>query len=427
MPPEPHHRTAVFGVAVNYPYVTHALFVVPLRMHFGGDIFILTILDTLPLEVVELYAEQRVIARNMACLKDCTGASLVVKRFVQIADLCGAYEMCLSVDLRDVLFQADPFPMVLPPNPVHDLVLHCEDDRVPLGASHFNRIWMGLCYGGRFMNEVSRRCVINSGVVFGTSRAFNFLAEQLPTNCTHRKFEESGGTFHGKDQTTLNWLYYSGRFRNQSAPSAILHSPTASNNYTVHAAANMRYDPDWQRNGRRRWRLDYSWPDRMPFVQYNYDMRTPIPVLHQYDVDEWIRDFLTLWLTSVQSRARGHAEITGRWDQKIDALNETAVLTELFALIALEAPLTGRILPHDAHHAGKASIPKACEMYVRRWSELHVQRANATNPLKTKALQPSGADLRSVRNSLVEKFCYQHSCKRAQPGEPRSAMICAAR
>ena len=128
-----------------------------------------------------------------------------------------------------------------------------------------------------------------------------------------------------------------------------------------------------------------------------------------------------------------HAEITegsavtGRWDQKIDALNETAVLTELFALIALEAPLTGRILPHDAHHAGKASIPKACEMYVRRWSELHVQRANATNPLKTKALQPSGADLRSVRNSLVEKFCYQHSCKRAQPGEPRSAMICAAR
>ena len=97
------------------------------------------------------------IARNMACLKDCTGASLVVKRFVQIADLCGAYEMCLSVDLRDVLFQADPFPMVLPPNPVHDLVLHCEDDRVPLGASHFNRIWMGLCYGGRFMNEVRQK------------------------------------------------------------------------------------------------------------------------------------------------------------------------------------------------------------------------------------------------------------------------------
>ena len=135
-----------------------------------------------------------------------------IARWVQASHVCRlAYEYCMLVDLRDVLFQADPFaPLVHEHGHATDLVLSCEG--ATLMESHFSREWARKCYGAPFLWEHRERCIVNSGAIMGTPAVFELLAQELTHACPL-----TADVFHGRDQILLNGILYSGRLRNMYA------------------------------------------------------------------------------------------------------------------------------------------------------------------------------------------------------------------
>lgn len=69
----------------------------------------------------------------------------------------------LITDLRDVLFQDDPFS-----NEGAALEVVLEDKHVTIGAEPFNRRWIRGLYGRRVLNELANQTVSCSGTVLGT-------------------------------------------------------------------------------------------------------------------------------------------------------------------------------------------------------------------------------------------------------------------
>lgn len=154
---ETRSRTAVISTAVGYPWVRFATFIMPLRVHYAGDIVLIVDPDGLQADAAELCEQQRVAVTpfrgNVTCGKvQCPG--LVVARFHQIAELCAPYELCLATDMRDVIFQADPFATLLRPiGHAADLVLSCEDPAKSIGSSFFNAAWAKKCFGADFLRR----------------------------------------------------------------------------------------------------------------------------------------------------------------------------------------------------------------------------------------------------------------------------------
>lgn len=402
------HRTAVIAVGFGYDWARFALFIVPLRQHYDGDIFILTIPGSASPDVLRLFSEQRVQVRELACSKGCVwpkcgsckAEKVVVERFTEVAGICDvSYNMCLSTDLRDVVFQADPFAKLLANGSTHDVVLHCEDLSKRIGTSSFNRLWFSHCYGGRSMyTDIRFKCIINAGVIFATPRGFRALADEIPKPCTHRK-----NSFHGKDQVTLNWLYHGGHL-NKSGLSTMLYQ----RDDTRAVADSMRYNADAERNGRRRWRLDYAWPERMPFVQYEADMRTPVPLLHQYDIDRYIRDILELWLANVQERARGRL-----------AWNASAMTAAVLVHLAMGDPKATFV---ERLEAPRVSLPvlEACGMLNATWHGL-VSRIEADGLFSNGTWDGYGCrNGYSCTPSLIKRSSVHSFCTRARRSQSGS-------
>ena len=204
-----HGTTVVIAVASSYPWVRYATFILPLRVHYAGDV---TLLGDPPNELAPavrtLCEQQRVRLVALDAIKCKAGVvqcpEVVTARFAQVATLCRGYTLCLSTDLRDVIFQADPFASLLVStwtgsgvderqSRKHDLVLSCEDDSKPIGASFFNAGWARKCYGESYLAAVRRKCIINSGTIFGSPEVFEWLAQQLTAPCP-----QTAEVFHGR-------------------------------------------------------------------------------------------------------------------------------------------------------------------------------------------------------------------------------------
>lgn len=274
-------RTAVLAAAVGYPWVRFATFLMPLRVHYRGDIVLIVDPDLMDPEATRLCNEQRVDLRPIASAGLKCGKiqcpSLVVARFHMIAELCAPYELCLTTDMRDVIFQADPFASLLHPHGhPHDLVLSCEDPTKPIGKSFFNAAWAKKCYGVDFARSVSNKCIVNSGAIFGTPPVFRFLATELTRPCPL-----TAEVFHGRDQIILNWLEYTGMLAN------ISHTLQPRGEGIVNT---MRYVPPPTRSAYRRYTQHARWPAEMPFTIYNEDNRTASAVVHQYEIDRYLED-----------------------------------------------------------------------------------------------------------------------------------------
>jgi hypothetical protein len=125
------------------------------------------------------------------------------------------------------------------------------------------------CYGGgytHFAHKHYRSCVVNSGIVIATAPAFRALASVLNTPCPHAKTH-----FHGQDQIVLNFNLYSGGLAKFEA----LRKMVVQSRNGTGVVNNMRYNLLEQRERLRQWRLDFRWPDQLPFVQLNADGETP--------------------------------------------------------------------------------------------------------------------------------------------------------
>ena len=292
--------TAVIAAMIGYPWIRFATFVMPLRVHYRGDIVLITNRSSMSADTERLCREQRVIQAPVQAQYS-NDAAIVTGRFRQVALLCvqSRYQLCLTCDTRDSFFQGNPFVGMLLPDgsPRNEITLHCESHFMQLGHSIWNRNWMKMCYGEATMVEVYRKCIVSSAVVFGTPTAFALLADEMAKPCTPVGGNETDD-FHGKDQAQMNWLYYGGGFASR------LHGTGAKLLYdNSSVAVHMRYVPGRLRN--RMWHVrnasDVDWPSQLPILWttvLNYSASgvasnwvTPA-IVHQYDVDDNIATYL---------------------------------------------------------------------------------------------------------------------------------------
>jgi hypothetical protein len=84
-----------------------------------------------------------------------------------LVDCPTEYRSVMLTDVRDVLFQSDPFEQDLGPG----VCFFLEDERLTLGSEPHNRIWLERAYGKEIANELARLEISCSGVTIGTRGA----------------------------------------------------------------------------------------------------------------------------------------------------------------------------------------------------------------------------------------------------------------
>lgn len=107
-------------------------------------------------------------------------------------------EVVMVTDLRDVVFQRDPFA-----DPVGELELYLEDVRI--GDDYFNTRWLRQLYGGRALEGLLGQMVSCSGTVLGTSNGVLAYLTEMTVELS--RFRRAMGAH---DQAAHNRLLHDG-------------------------------------------------------------------------------------------------------------------------------------------------------------------------------------------------------------------------
>ena len=168
----------VLGAASGYTAPQVEPFVRSLRRYFSGDVAMLlnegdvelaTYLRSMGVDVV-------VPARDLNMVAP-FGNAMYVERYGYYAGYLARRETSpsrvLLTDVRDVIFQGDPF---CEPSSA-DLNFYVEHD-VPIG-DHATRVWLADAFGEGVAEALSGRTCICSGTILGTSAAVGWLCRTV--------------------------------------------------------------------------------------------------------------------------------------------------------------------------------------------------------------------------------------------------------
>ena len=124
-------------------------------------------------------------------------ARFVYYRFF-LQECGGNYDQVMLADIRDVLFQSDPFAFEMPDG----LAVFLEDPSQTIGTCPSNSAWMRLGFGKSVLDELAAKPISCAGTVFGTTAAIrNHVAQKVHIFC-QKKLRRS------IDQATHNYILY---------------------------------------------------------------------------------------------------------------------------------------------------------------------------------------------------------------------------
>lgn len=137
------------------------------------------------------------------------------------------YDRVLLADVRDVLFQADPFSEL----PVQGLAVSIEAAHSTLASQPWNALWLRTAYGAAVLEKIGKCPVSCSGVTYGDRAA---IARYL--DLMVREFFSLGwvATFQAGDQGMHNYLLWTGnlgafqQLHSLRSPIATLHDTDAT-------------------------------------------------------------------------------------------------------------------------------------------------------------------------------------------------------
>lgn len=132
----------------------------------------------------------------------------------------GEYEYVMLTDVRDVIFQKDPFDF-----PIGDS-LCCFSESEQIIHSPINVAWITEGFGGKTVEQIGRNTIVCSGTIIGsTARVLEFLDIFLDTAAQHFKtLPEGKKNSGGIDQGFFNYLVRTGAmpfsrvFQNDDGP-----------------------------------------------------------------------------------------------------------------------------------------------------------------------------------------------------------------
>lgn len=112
---------------------------------------------------------------------------------------CGAgYDRVMLTDIRDVLFQTDPFAFALPDG----LGVFSEDPGVTIGTSHHASVWVRHGYGRAVLDKLRHKPIFCAGTIFGTPAAVSDYCARALRLFYARK------TRWTIDQATFNYILH---------------------------------------------------------------------------------------------------------------------------------------------------------------------------------------------------------------------------
>jgi hypothetical protein len=112
---------------------------------------------------------------------------------------CGKdYDHVMLADIRDILFQRDPFAFEIP----EGLSVFLEDSRQTIGTNLSNSTWMREGYGEAVLKDLADKRIHCAGTIFGSPAVLLDYLDQVLRLYAARK------PLHTIDQTTHNYILH---------------------------------------------------------------------------------------------------------------------------------------------------------------------------------------------------------------------------
>ena len=242
-------RVRVLSAAVGYPSAEFDRFFSSLRSHYEGDVAIL-VYEMSDLEIFAKLKQYNVQVYKTSAAggpkksKEWKEVNRARWQFFQDACPPNEYDLCLTIDFRDALFQDDPFRDMEAGKP-GEALMHLYEHNMIMNDFHLNRAVK--CRGHN--TGMEGKIIVNAGGFIGTPEIFPQMVwwQGLPKPCD--------------DQVALNLGLYSGVFN----ATIITHRQGEGN------INNVAWGAEFRRDSRGR------------FLNRNC---FPSPVVHQFDLVE---------------------------------------------------------------------------------------------------------------------------------------------
>lgn len=211
--PGPQARNLVLGFAVGYNSAQLAPFVLSLQATgFTGDIVLF--LSETPPEAIDWLARHNVRVEPAEPYRYMGFHMAHARFFLYDAFLmrhqfpwpeAGRYANVFMSDVRDVVFQSDPFAA----QGERDLICCNESRNTPIGACDANSVWIRNMFGDETLARLADQPISCVGTILGTFAGtleylihMQLLSFEVPYNTRH---------MHGIDQGIHNIIIHSGR------------------------------------------------------------------------------------------------------------------------------------------------------------------------------------------------------------------------
>jgi len=206
--PAPIGRDAVLGLAMRYSVEQIAPFVKSLRRTgFDGDVILLV--SEVGDDVIRFLADWGVTAEPFETYNP-AGFYLALVRFFKYYEILmrgiyqkrARYDRVLLTDVRDVYFQARPFPETLE----HEVCFAMENPAQIIGTCPYNRGWIQAGFGDAVFTQIKDRRVTCSGTVLGSYAGI--MRYLLKMQMLAFKLNRGARRHCGIDQGIHNYMFY---------------------------------------------------------------------------------------------------------------------------------------------------------------------------------------------------------------------------
>jgi hypothetical protein len=243
-------KNLIMGMVFGYSIEKIKPFVLSLRQHYQDDILFVT--DNVSPEQQEFFDTHSVytlIPETPLIRHTCQ-----VERYkIYLECINDHFSECKNIliaDVRDVVFQSDPFAEY----PKHAIEFFAEPELFK-NCTH-NAPWLANIYGVNRVNQIAEQYVICSGTTMGTRLGMVEYLQAMVNEVS--RLDISGRTLHGgEDQPVHNHLVYNDQFSDYSINQNGI-GPIS----TMHHAKVLSFNRDGQLLN---------------------DNGTVVPVVHQYD------------------------------------------------------------------------------------------------------------------------------------------------
>lgn len=200
-------KNLVMGLTFGYNVDKIKPFVLSLRQYYNDDVlFILSEPDEEMSDFLEEHDIMSFVPDEPLRKETCQ-----IMRYSNYKDCLNEYfnetEYVLITDVRDVIFQDDPFK-----NPVlHELEFFAEPETFK-NCKH-NTPWINAIYGSERVKEIANEYILCSGTTMGTRQGIIKYCEEMIAEID--KLEKNGRkVFAGEDQPIHNHVVYNRVFDN---------------------------------------------------------------------------------------------------------------------------------------------------------------------------------------------------------------------